>query len=409
MTDLSDNNNMDKDTPVAAPFYRRKIFQFALGAVVVIAVTGAIFFTRSPALASLNEEQERLAHALTVDTIAIQAVSHYQVKQKYSGSIIAGRESDHGFDRGGLLAQVLVDEGDQVKKGDILARLDMRRLDARKRELDAELAQAAALHRETTARLDQAQATYDRYHILVDKKNISRQKYDDIKFDLIALKSRKTANEAAIERSKAALESLGVDRELAILTARFDGSVTRRYLDEGTALGSGTPILRLIEDRKLEIQVGLPQAAIAGLKMARTYIFSFQGQEITARLRAILKNVDQSTRTVTAIFDVTDDNGKIRAGGLAQLAITKDIRQTGFWLPSSALAESRRGLWSAYSLKPYGNSTAFGILARQELQLIYTDGNRVFVRGTLENGNRIVSGGIHRLVPGQLVRISEAR
>ncbi|VAV90272.1 hypothetical protein MNBD_ALPHA01-2120 [hydrothermal vent metagenome] len=409
MTDISDNKNMVKDTSVAVPFYRRKFFQFALGAVVVIAVTGVIFFTRSSALASLNEEQERMAHALSVETITIQAVNHYQVTQKYSGSIMASRESDHGFDRGGLLAEVLVDEGDQVKKGEILARLDMRRLDARERELKAELAQAVALHRETVARLDQAQATYDRYHILVDKKNISRQKYDDIKFDLIALKSRKTANEAAIERSKAALESLETDRDLAILTARFDGSVTRRYLDEGTALGSGTPVLRLIEDQKLEIQVGLPQSAIAGLITGDTYMFIFQGREVATRLRTILKNVDQSTRTVTAIFDVVNDNGIIRAGGLAQLSITKNIKQTGFWLPGGALAESRRGLWSAYSLKPYGNSSEYGTLSRQELQLLYTDGNRVFVRGTLENGNRIVSAGIHRLVPGQLVRISEAR
>ena len=412
MTDKIENSdNEGKDTAVTASFFARNKFRLTLAAVAVLALSGSIFFVKSSAVASLNEDQTALSSALSVNILTLKAVNHYQVKQKYSGSIVAGRESDHGFDKGGLLVHVLVDEGDMVKKGDILAKKDKRRLNAREKELDADLAQAIALNLETTARLDRAQATYDRYTVLVEKKHISAQKFDQAKFDLIALKAHKVATESAIEKSKAALKSLNIDQEMANLTARFDGSVVRRYLDEGTAIDAGTPVIRLIEDKKLEIHVGLPLSAISSLTPGEGHMFKYQGQKITTKLRSILKRIDQSTRTITAIFDVIDspDNRRItiRAGGLAQLAVNTTIQQAGFWLPTSALAESRRGLWSAYSLKPYKDSKEYGTLSRQELQVLHTETNRVFVRGTLQDGDRVIAGGIHRLVPGQLVRIAE--
>ncbi|PCI43323.1 MAG: hypothetical protein COB49_12415 [Alphaproteobacteria bacterium] len=400
------NDKVIEDAPEAGSFYTRNKYRILLGAILALALCGAIIFARSSALASLSEDQAVHTQALVVNTLKIVAKDHYQVKQKYSGNIVAGRESDHGFDKAGLLADVLVDEGDQVKKGDILARLDMRRLEASKKILDAALAEAKALNVETKALLDRAEATYDRYRILLDKKHISEQKFDQVKFDLIALKARKVATAAAVTQSEARLESLETDRALATLTARFEGSVVRRYLDEGTALNAATPVIRLIEDRKLEIHVGLPSAAASLLTPGENHIFDFQGSRITTKLRTILKKLDQSTRTVTAIFDVTDKTTDIRSGNLARLTIDMDIQQKGFWLPSSALAESRRGLWSVYTLKPHKNSAEYATLLRQELQVLYTNSDHVFVRGTLRDGDRVVSGGLHRLVPGQLVRIT---
>ena len=396
----------DVNTTDAVSFYSRHKLRLGLGVLILVVLSGAAIFTRSTALANLNEDQISRQRALVVNTNIITAVNQYQVKQKYAGSIVASRESDHGFDKAGLLAEVLVDAGDQVMKGDILARLDMRRLNARGQELEAALAQTQALNQETQALLDRAQASFDRYAVLLNKRHISEQKFDQVKFDLIALKARKKATAAAVTKSKAALTSLDIDRQLATLTARFDGSVIRRYLDEGSALSAGTSVIRLIEDRTLEIHVGLPASAALSLVPGERHTFTIHGGQITTRLRSVLRRVDQSTRTVTAIFDVTGNPGNIRAGDLAQLAITRTIRQAGFWLPSSALAESRRGLWSVYTLKADQRSPDYGTLLRQELQVIYTETDRVFVRGTLQNGDRIIANGIHRLVPGQMVRIA---
>ena len=78
------------------------------------------------------------------------------------------------------------------------------------------------------------------------------------------------------------------------------------------------------------------------------------------------------------------------------------------WLPRRALTESSRGLWACYvALAPAnGAETVSGhVIQRRELELLHQAGDRVFVRGTLSDGEVVVVGGLQRLVPGQRVSI----
>ncbi|NOZ42690.1 MAG: efflux RND transporter periplasmic adaptor subunit, partial [Alphaproteobacteria bacterium] len=387
MVDNIPENTVSGKSAVTVSLYIRNGLLIIFGALLIAALYAMISLAKSPEITDQGLDRNLLNHALYVNVMTLKAVSHYQIKQKYSGTITARRESDYGFDSGGILAQVLVKNGDRVKKGDILARLDRRRLDARAQELKADLARAVALNHETTARLDRARATYDRYRALVAQNNISKQRFDQAKFNLIALKAHKVSTGAGVWRAKAALNSLKIALDMTILKARFDGSIVRRYRDEGAAVTAGTPIVRLIEDQNLEIHVGLPLSALASFTVGKQYIFDYQGKKITTFLRAVLKNMNVATRTVTAIFNVINAGSNVRSGALARLTVTTDIKQTGFWIPTAALAEGRRGLWSAYTLKPYKGSAEYSTLSRQELQLLYTDSTRVFVRGTLQNGD----------------------
>ncbi len=239
--------------------------------------------------------------------------------------------------------------------------------------------------------------------MLKQSGHISQHKFDQVTYDLAAIKARLIAAKSSIKRSRAALNSLDTDRQMSTLRARFDGSVVTRYLDEGASFGQGgKAIIRLIEDSKLEIHVGLPETAIATLKTGEIYQFSQMGKNIETTLRSVISKVDLNTRTVTAIFDVKSTDNII-AGSLAQLSINVDVMGKGFWLPTDALGESRRGLWSAYSLSAIEGQNNISQLKRQELQVIYTEANRVFVRGTLTDGDQVVASGIHRLAPGILV------
>ena len=76
------------------------------------------------------------------------------------------------------------------------------------------------------------------------------------------------------------------------------------------------------------------------------------------------------------------------------------LQERGFWMPTEALAESQRGLWSAYTLKSQDNMY---VLERRPVELLHIETDRAFVRGTLEHGDVVVAGGLHRLVPGQMV------
>lgn len=381
-------------------------------ALIFVSVLGGVLalipLLRSLAVADLEENFERRRSALSVSVMPLKQVDHYQIQQKYSGRVVARRESDHGFDRGGLLRAVLVEEGMRVEKGHVLARLDQSRLDARLVERAAELEWAEADATQARARVEMAKLSHDRYQNLLASKHISQARFDQVRTDLDVLRASKLAAEAAIAKARAGVENAKNDIGHAQLKAQFSGMVLRRYVDEGTSVAAASPILRLIEDQALEIHLGLPLTASRILEIGASYEFDANGRRFKARLRALLSKVDYDTRTVTALFDVMEYKAKthIIAGELAQLSLETTIESKGFWLPTSALAESRRGLWSVLALHQ-SDEDGTTILSRREVQILHTEAERVFARGTLRQGDRIVSGGLHRLVAGQRVRPRE--
>jgi membrane fusion protein, multidrug efflux system len=342
---------------------------------------------------------------LPVSTFTVRLLDGYEVQESYAGRVISRRNSSLGFERGGSLTEVMVDEGDHVKEGDVLAVLDTRRLQAQLTELQAELERSRANAEETKARHAFASVTVQRNKKLLTKQQISAQADDEAVFEEKSIAAQLAAANATIRKVEATIKALKVDIDLSILRAPFSGSIVARLADEGTVVDPGTPVLRLIEDGKLEAHVGIPSRAVDNLKLNQIYTIDVGGKHYPAKLRTVLAEIDPQTRTVTAVFDLTQSEPALRGGQLARLEMTQSISSPGFWLPITALTESRRGLWGAYALDPSPQGNGLMRLDRRELQLLHSEADRAFVRGTLLDGEVVVASGLHRLVPNQLVRI----
>lgn len=96
-----------------------------------------------------------------------------------------------------------------------------------------------------------------------------------------------------------------------------------------------------------------------------------------------------------------EDGAAVLNGDLAEVALARTVAAGGFWLPATALAESVRGLWSCFVAEPDGEGRHR--IARRDVEVLHTETDRVYVRGTLEDGEQVVTSGVHRLVPGQRV------
>jgi len=92
---------------------------------------------------------------------------------------------------------------------------------------------------------------------------------------------------------------------------------------------------------------------------------------------------------------------RARAGQTVQVDFSEAIAAEGIWLPTSALTEGIRGLWTCYVLVPNDNDGY--TVAPQSVEIIHQEADRVLVRGTLQPDDRVVANGTHRLVPGQPV------
>lgn len=360
-----------------------------VAAAVGLVLIGAWIHFRTSAASRGGEPAAAGEAVLPVAVREIERVDAYTVREIHAGRVVARRESALGFERGGRLEAVLADRGDEVGAGRVLARLDTRELEARRREL-------AARVRQMEARLELARSTEERRLALRRSDHTSVEAVDRAASDAAAIA-------AELEAARASLEQVAVAIDQSSLVAPYDGQITERHEDEGTVAAAGQPILEIIESGALEVHLGVTPEAAAALEPGSAHTVEIGGRRVPARLDALVRKLEPRTRTVPVVLQLEDAPEDVRVGQLARVALPRRVESSGMWLPITALAESRRGLWSAYVVV---EGETGPVVERREVEVLHTESDRAFVRGTLRDGERVVSTGLHRLVPGQRVSVA---
>lgn len=371
---------------------RLLLTRLSIGAAVGLLTAGLV----AANLAKEPAEQDSSSPALAVRTLTVEPAEGYALRRIFTGQVEANRTSRLGFERAGLLQEALVREGDAVSTDQVIARLDRSLLEARRRELEAALNDAKAS-------LSLAEATLRRYRDSVDDGAVTRQALDEAR-------EGKEAAQAQVDLARSRIASVDLDIAKSELRAPFSGIVTSRFADEGRVLPAGSPVLEIQESAIPEIRVGIAGRLAETLRSRRQYELSWGGRVFPARLRAVLPVRRLGTRTRDALFEPIDPPDGLHAGELVEFELSQWLDEKGLWLPLSALAVGPRGLWQAYVTEPLTESTPNGLLADyrvvpRSVEVLYQDGDQVFVRGSLLAGDRVVSVGLQRVVPGQLVRV----
>lgn len=330
---------------------------------------------------------------LVVHTVVAAEQPGYTMSRRFVGRVEAARESSVGFELGGRIVSVGPDDGDRVSSGQVIARLDTARLDARREELTAMLDEARA-NREL------AESTRQRVRSAHEQDAVSSQRLDEAERQL-------QARIAAVRRAEAALASVDVDIEKATLQAPFDAIVAHRHLDEGQVIQSGHPVLTLLERRGPEARIGVAEEMTQALAPGQTHPVEIGDRAVPARIKAVVPQRNARTRSVEVVLVLDAALDEIRQGDLAVIEIAQTRDEPGFWLPLGALSEGSRGLWNCYVAKPRAveGSDATHELSRRELVVLHQEEDRVFVRGTLQKGDIVVREGVQRLAPGLNVRV----
>ncbi|MEL7536137.1 MAG: efflux RND transporter periplasmic adaptor subunit [Pseudomonadota bacterium] len=341
-----------------------------------------------------GDANRRANEILVVPVDRLQEVPSYSAITQFAGRVEAPRQSLIGFELGGEIAAIEVEEGDVVAAGDMLARLDRARLRTARREAAAALDQAVA-----SAGL--AKATLERTEEARSFDGVSAQELDQARQAAAAADAAKLAAEAVLAR-------IDVDLEQSVLRAPYAARVVRRAVDEGVIVAAGQPVLGLEETGPREVRIGVSAAVASGLEPGSLHTLSIGDRPVEAQLRAVVPSRDPVTRTLDAIF-VLDDSASF-PGDLARLKFSRNIDDRGFWLPLNALTEANRGLWSVYVVEPASaeDATPPGAshrLSPRAVEVLHQTEDAVFARGALETGELYVTDGLHRIVAGQYVRL----
>ncbi len=351
----------------------------AVLALVIAALLFGAFTLRSaegPKVADAEPEP------LSVEVAELSLIKNFELEETFAGLAEAERTSQLGFASGGRIEAVRVRVGDQVKAGDTLAKLDTRALSAQLASSEAVVAEARAGYR-------LARDSVERQRTLAAQGHVSTQRVDEAE-SLAATAS------ARIDAAKAQADTFRVQIDLARITAPFDGVVTARFADEGSISSPGQPLLELVEAGRLKAQIGVPDSVVSSLEAGKVYTLISDTGPVSATLRNVTGVVNASQRTVAAVFDI-DDASSVSAGSIVRLSLPRTIDEGGFWVPVKSLTSATRGLWTVYVAVPDGNR------ARAEarlVEMVHTSGDRAFVRGPMQPGDRIIVDGLHRITPG---------
>ncbi len=222
-----------------------------------------------------------------------------------SGSVAAWQEMYLGVELTGIrVAEVLVEVGDRVRAGQPLLRLDARTLQVQARQADASVAQARAS-------LQLARANSERGATLVEQGLISSSNADELQATL-------TSAEAQVATAEADRDAARLRLGFATLTAPDAGVISARAVQPGQIVSSGTDLLRLIRQGRLEWRAELTETDLTRVKIGTAVELAGPGgPTIVGRVRTVSPAVDPATRTGILYADLPAP-GDLRSGMFAQ-------------------------------------------------------------------------------------------
>lgn len=317
--------------------------------------------------------------------------------EEYPAKVAAGEEVVMAFERGGTLMELPVKEGDRVKKGRLLAKLDPR--DA-KNQLDA-----------AEAELKRAEAQRDRMRIAAEAKAVSLQELSNAEASYDVAAAQRNIQKKALDDTE--------------LKASFDGIIALVPVKNFETVQAKQPIATLQDLTDIEIQASLPEARIARLRVAQPgevgqrYEFSasfdfLPDRAFELQFKEFSVQAEALTQTFTAKFQMASPgdvtllpgmSGTLRieaAGGAAE-----GEAASGFEVPLDAVPVDEIGQYYVWRVVP-AEGDVYQV-ERRNVTVGPMTLNRVLVTGGLEKGDRIALAGVHVLTDGTQVRLLEAK
>lgn len=389
MTELENQNyKTDSDTSFESPQTFKSFFVVtscvAMALVLVLSGKNIIAARAKPI------ENPEVEISIAVSVIPVQHEVGYTRVTKHVGLVEPLRQTKLSFETGGTLDQVFVNEGDNVKKGQYIAKLDIR-------SLKTDRASQVAMRRALESDLESARLSFERQKVLQARDFSAGQSFDDARL-LVA------RTEATIEQIESAIEAIDIAIDKAILRAPFDAQIGQQAVDEGSTVNPGTPIATLFESRAPVVRIGLPVDVLPMLDQVALHKVEIADIEYPAKLISVRNDLSTLTRTVDARFQLDiKDQMPPAFGQTAELSLQQFIEQQGYQVPVSALTEGESGLWSLLLSVPDEPGSTSGSVAREHIDILHTNGEMAFVHGDLRLDAGIIRSGTHRVVPGQRV------
>jgi len=280
----------------------------------------------------------------------------------------------------GILDQVLVKEGQSVKKGEILAVINDGGL----------LQQLAQLETQTLL----AKTTYERQKRLWDQKIGSEIEFLQAKTSYLAQTNTVEQLKSQLTRTK--------------ITAPFSGTIDEIFIEQGSVVGPGigSEVFRIINLNKMYIEAEVPESYISNVTKGKTVevYFPILGKTVKTSVRQVGNFINPDNRSFKIEVDVPNNKRDIKPNLTAKLKINDYQNGSAVLIPQSIISENAKGQQYIYVItNKKANNEA--IAKKTIIKTGKTQGDVIEVINSLEDGVEIIEEGARSVNDGQVVKI----
>lgn len=233
-----------------------------------------------------------------------------------TGTTFPRAQAQVGPNMSGVLAKVLVEEGDLVKKNDLLFRL-------RGQDFDLQVQRAQAALKSAEVGMKAVKVEYDRTQRLVEKNAINQAAWDQVQ-------AQYESAQAGVAQAKVALAMAQKARADAAVRSPIAGVITAKLKNEGEMVTMMPPsVVVVVEDHSvLELRFRLPEQEVSALSVGDTVQAAFTAVGMTrdAKVVRISPSVDPRTRTIEVVTEIPNADGQLKAGMLAKILVAAEAR-----------------------------------------------------------------------------------
>ena len=311
---------------------------------------------------------------------------------RFSGTTRAARRARLAFTSSGRMVARLVEIGDRVRSGQLLARLD-------DLEFENAVATARATLAELSARRAQTQRDRARAERLAAVKAATREEVERTAASVDALLAAEEAAQARLRETERQLLSR------TCLLAPFAGTVTEVLLEPGEYARSGSPVVMLSGDGEVELEVEVPESIISRISVGdavRLLLPVLGDQPLEGRVDSVGRSAIGPGRLFPVVATVASTD-RLVVGATAELVLRLENDQA-LTLPVEAVVNPGGRRPSVFRVAE--NSSGVTAVEKVQVEVGTLLGDRVIVYGDLAAGDRVVTGGQRGLLDGETVSVA---
>lgn len=303
-----------------------------------------------------------------------------------SGELRAAREATVRAELSGPMAQVAVEEGQPVRKGALLGRIDARQLDDSRRS-------AASAVRSAESQLDVARREAARLEQLIDAGAVAMR-------DVELARANVTAAEAQLAEARSRLVTARSNVADAVLHAPISGVVSDRAVNTGDVVSPGTALFTIIDPSSMRLEASVPSSAVGDLRVGARVRFNVAGysEPFEGKIERINPQADPTTRQVPIYVSVPNAGGRLVAGLYAEGRVETEAEH-GLVVPANAVNTESGAPWVLRVSGGKAEKVNVAVGLRDERT------ERVLITQGVTQGDVLLRGPAQAITPGTPIRV----